>query len=174
MHKRAAFISMLLMLTVTLWAQVLPRPITSYYEDWNYVVRNSTEHQRAALWSAYRRHEEAVLSGVEQELLVRMNRIVDATSPQHFSMPMLLAGTASPVATEILVPSEPATIGEARILVRVKVMQVITRGIEAGGEPSAHPAGGTLLRMCQYTDEWRQRGGQWKVLRSPIVWVDAE
>lgn len=174
MQKRAALIFLLLGFSVSLWAQGLPRAIASYYEDWNYVVHNSTEHQRAVLWSAYRRHKTTLLSGTEQELLVRMNRIVDATNPQHHSMPMLLAGTASPVASEILVPSDRLEVDREHLFVQVQVTQLLARATEAGRELPSQSLGGRLLRMCQYTDEWKQSGGQWKVLRSPMVWVTSD
>lgn len=174
MYKRAALIPLFLVFTASLWAQGLPRVIASYYDDWNYVVHNSTEHQRAVLWSAYRRHETTLLSGAEKELLIRMDRIVDATNPQHFSMPTLLAGTASPVASEILMPSDHHTIDLRHIRVQVKVMQLLTRATGASRGSLLQPFAGTLLRMCQYTDEWRQVGGRWKVLRSPIVWVESD
>lgn len=173
--KRTALSFLFLVFAASLWAQELPRAISSYYLDWNYVARNSTGPQRQVLWKAYRRHETAVLTGTEQEILVRMNRVADATDSRHFSMPMLLAGTAPPVTSELLVPNAHATIEPTRALVQVKVFQNLAHG--------AATAGGSLFRifgpkedlmcMCQYTDEWTQHDGQWKVLRSPVVWVSS-
>lgn len=173
MHKRAAFSSVFILFTVAVWAQELPQAITSYYEDWNYVASNSTGHQRAVLWSAYQRRETAVLSGSEQEILVRMQRIVDATESRHFSMPMMLAGTQSPVSSELLVPSDRTVVGGTEILVQVKVMQLLIREAPRARAPvlPIFESKPRFLSMCQYTDKWIRLDGSWKVRRSPAVWV---
>lgn len=174
MVKKTAFLLSMLSLAGALWAQELPRAISSYYDDWNFVARNSTPHQRAAVWGAYRRSETAVLSGTDQELLVRMKRIVDATVRSSHSMPMLLAGTQSPVSPELLVQVGHTVAGNGEILVLLKAVQF----------PSFEAARGSksllrllrkqgLVSMCQYTDRWKQQGGAWKVARSLAVWVDA-
>lgn len=173
MIKRTALVLVLLACAAALWAQGLPPAISSYYQDWNYVVRNSTGPQRQVLWKAYRRKETAVLTGAEQELLVRMSRVAEATDSRHYSMPMLLAGSASPVTSELLLPTGHRAVGRTRLVVRLRVLQPPA--------DSAVPAGRSIgrlfqrkpeyLTMCRYTDEWTFRGGRWRVLRSPLVWV---
>lgn len=173
MFKRTIVLSLFLVLTAPIWAQEIPGPITSYYEDWNYVVRNSTAHERAAIWSSYRRHESSALSGAQQELLVRMNRIVEATAPQYYAMPMLLAGTSTPVSSEILAPSGHRSSGKSELLLQVSAMQIVGHGAERARRSilRVFDPGTRLLRMCEYTDRWILRDGQWKVLRSPAMWV---
>lgn len=175
MYKRAALVWMMVTVAAALWGEELPKSIVSYYEDWNFVALHSTLQQREALWSAYRRSDRALLPVASVKLLTRMTHIVQATEEQESSMPMLLAGQRPPVTSEMLVPFKQSFNGDTEIVVQVKVMQLPTvRDRKASKLRFGSNSGPASVSMCQYTDRWTQRGGEWKVLRSPFVWVAVE
>ena len=165
----------LLMVAGLLSAEELPTAITSYYDDWNFVASNSTLHQREVLWSAYQQSITRELSGTDQQIIVRMDRILRATEPQKIVMPMLLAATVPPVTQEILVPSSHIAQGDGEFIVRVMAMQTPVAEPAHGHEPTSSPSRlKNMTSMCQYTDRWVDRDGSWKVIRSAYVWVDAQ
>lgn len=174
MHRRAVMVWVILMFTTPLWAQELPKAIASYYEDWNFVARSTTWHQREVLWSAYRRNKTVTISGSEQEILIKMNNILEATESSNFTMPMLLAGTEPPVTSELLVPFRHTADEKGEIVVRLKVMQSPVGETEkARGTAKGTSRAPKSVSMCQYTDRWIFRDGRWKVVRSPFVWVES-
>lgn len=175
MHKRAVMLCMLLMVTGALWAQELPGAIASYYDDWNFVASNSTWRQRELLWSSYRGNVTRELSGIDQQIIVKMDRVFRATETPKVVMPMLLAGTEPPVSPEILVPFGHVVQGNREIIVQVRVMQSPV-GEPADGPDSTSSSGHlpNAKSMCQFTDRWINRDGSWRVIRSPFVWVEAQ
>ncbi|MFP4114299.1 MAG: hypothetical protein ACOC2Y_05915 [Spirochaetota bacterium] len=162
----------LLFLACALHANELPEAIGSFYEDWNFVVANSTPVERTALWEI-RRATGDRLTDAETRILRTLERIAAVVFPDDGTMPVAWADPPVPT-SELLAVIGTRHVEADVIVVDLAVTPFPARRARSVGEDSwpqdADPAAfGDLRGMGRYRDRWYRRDGRWKLTRCVAV-----
>jgi hypothetical protein len=101
--KVLAIILFAMISALSVWPVDLPDSVSSFYDDWNFVVLSSTQAQRNGLSDLRRAHPEARISPEERDLLNAIERIRQTFDRPQGSMPNAML-PASPITSEVLDP----------------------------------------------------------------------
>jgi hypothetical protein len=164
----------LLALAAASWAEELPSSVTSYYDDWNFVVLNSRPAERQAIWEEFTMRDRLPDSHAGAEILQRMKRIEATTVTTGTTMPIPYP-RIQPVRSELLAPDNRWAGNNDQILMDVLVMRVPDQRATSLYDPhwpfrsQEYPT--DLPVMGRYTDRWQRAEAGWRLHRSPAVAV---
>ena len=154
-------------------AQDMPAEMETFYEDWNFVVLNSTSSERNTLWMFASAGQASNLSASGQEVVERMTRIA-GTLEQHATIMPTVFERSPIVSSELAIPADVEQTGRSAytvIVSRVTVPSRLMASVDDDDWPrevrdiDAHE----LTAAGQFIDHWVKSDGKWKVLRSIAI-----
>jgi hypothetical protein len=173
MRGGAVVLAIALMAAGVAPAEDMPSEIVGFYDDWNFVVLNSTGSERNTLWMIETEGQTENLSVSGQEVVERMTRIHEmlerhaAIMPTSFERPPV-------VSSELTIPTKVTQDGRSAFTVvvsRVTIPLRLVKSVDDSDWPweLSDLDGHGLTAAGQFIDQWVESNGKWKVLRSIFV-----